>query len=95
MTLLTLDCSTAALRPRHDVGSASLSWARGSVIPAIHQLARHRSAARWRDPFRLWVGEVALRGARSDAHEHGRLPDRPASRNEGIEDIALALSRGP
>ena len=41
------------------------------------------------------VREVTIHRARPDLHQVSRVRDRPASGNEGREDVHLALSRWP
>ena len=45
--------------------------------------------------FGTQVGEVALRGARSDGHQVGRVWDRPAGRDIRGKDVQLACRRWP
>jgi hypothetical protein len=67
------------LQARHDEASASPS----GVDQLLGREARSRPQ----------VGEVTLHGARPNAHELGRVLDRPAGGDVGGEDVHLALRR--
>jgi len=70
---------SARLQARHDEPSLGAS--------AVDQLLGRKPRPRTE------VGEVTLHGARPDAHELGRLLDRPAGGDVGGEDIRLARRR--
>jgi hypothetical protein len=57
--------------------------------PSVDQLLGREAGPRTQ------VGEVTLDGVRPNADEPSRLQDGSACRDEGGENVHLALSRGP